>query len=148
MFIILGVGIFFPLGTFGFLGDSFSQSLESRWLSIVTYLGALIYFYITPRNRKIIANEEGISIPKMSFPPYTTKYFTWGEIVDFREKISFGNRAYRSIVLRTKNDKIEIKNTLCYSDYEFSRRPQAYNQLYDYIILRVPNQAKGRYLLL
>ena len=148
MFILLGIGIFYPLGTFGFLDDSFNQSPGSKLISVVAYLSVLIYFYITPRNRKIVADEEGISVPKILFPPYKEKYFKWSEIIEFREKTSFGNHAHKSIILRTNNDKFEIKNILCFSDYEFSRTPKAYDQLYDYIILRVSSQAKGKYLLL
>ena len=144
MFIPLAIGIFYPLGTFGFIDNSFDQSTESRWFSLIAYLSALFYCYITPRDRKIIANEEGISVPRILLPPYTTKFLPWNEIIHFRERTPRGGNI---IVLKTKNDKIEIKSTLCFSDYEFARSPKAYDQLLDYIILRVPNQAKGKYRL-
>jgi hypothetical protein len=147
--IYLAVGIFILLIEFKYFNDSFNLSSSRIWLSVAIFIGFSVYFYITPKDRKIVADEDGISVPRISFPPYKVEYIKWDEIIEFEEKESFGNRWHKKIILRTKDNKYEIKNGLCASDYIlWLSCVEPYNELKYFIIARVSNHAKNKYLFL
>lgn len=129
--LILGIGIFIPLGAFGYIDDSFSQTTSAQWTSILMYLGAVLYFYITPRNKKIVASENDISVPKILFPPYTVKRCNWKDIVSY--KVKYDENWNETLILKTKAGNIKIYSWLCFKDYELSFQSSSYEALYEYI---------------
>lgn len=129
--LILGAGVFLLLGTFGYLDDSFKQTASAQWISLSVFFGAVLYFCITPRNRKIVASETGISVPNVLLPPYTTKRCHWKDVLSHRVK--YDKNGNETLILKTRSGKIKIHSLLCFKDYEISSTSSSYETLYEYI---------------
>lgn len=129
--LVLGLVALFPMGTFGYLDDSFSQTNDAKLISLLLFLGLALYFYVTPRDRKIIASSSGISVPRVFLPPYTTKTSSWEDIVGHKYK--FHRNGTETLVLQTRSGNIKIHSLLFFRDYEFSFTASAYEEIQDYI---------------
>jgi len=134
--ILLGLVVIFPLGTFGYLDDSFSQTAGARWFSIFCIVGPLIYFLITPRNKKIVVSEQGISVPRILFPPYSMKSCKWEDIIS--HKLSYDKKGSATLILKTKSGNIKIYGLLCFRNFEFAFKSRAFESVYYYIISKRP----------
>lgn len=132
--VALCLGAIFPLGSFGYLDDSFNQSEGVRWGTLLAFCGAALYFFITPRNKKIIVSESGISIPNILFPPYTVRHHQWKDVAihDIRH-----HKGSAVLILKTSYGYKKIYSLLCFRNFEFSLEPSSFYELHEYIFSKV-----------
>lgn len=124
-----------PLGAFGLLGDSFSQTPGARWTSSLLYLLAVFYFVVTPRNKNILATDMGILVPRIVFPPYKDRWLAWEDIYDL--SVKYDRNGNGTLILHTRSGKAKIRSLFCFDQFEVALLPTSYIELYDYIAERV-----------
>ena len=104
---LLAIFSLFPLGTLGFLDDSFDQSEFSQWLSILIFLGTAFYFGITPRGMKIKVSEQGIAVPKILFPPYKMLECRWEDVLSY--DVKYDKNGNETLILKTRAGNIKCE---------------------------------------
>ncbi len=136
------VGVVSLLGAFGYLDDSFQQTTYTQGLSLLIFFGAVIYFYFTPKDRKIVATETSISVPKILFPPYKTIRCRWKDIVSYRTKRD--DHGNETLILTTRSGNIKINSLFCIKDPEVSYTLISYEALYVYIFEQIERAKSGK----
>ncbi|WP_444956870.1 hypothetical protein [Microbulbifer sp. ZKSA002] len=120
------------LGSFGYLGDSFNQTRSINVLSLWCFFGSVAYFLmVSPRNRKVIANDAGVYVPSIFLPFTSDASCKWDDILDY----SFNYKAhYPALVLHTSHGDIKIYSFLCFRDGELDILASDFLELKEYIV--------------
>lgn len=129
LIVLFGVSSVFPLGSFGYIDDSFPQSQEARIWSFTIYFGCLFYALTMPRNKKIHISERGISIPGVFFPPYRTSFTKWTEVREVRVRT---NKSDDTLILQTRNGTVKIHSLLCFKDFELSLHSEDFDKIVEF----------------
>lgn len=129
--LLLGIGALFPLGAFGYLGDSFVQSVSTQRNSVLVFLVASIYLLLSPRNKQIIASGQGLLVPSILFPPYVDRTCKWSDIISHRVK--YDKNGNETLILKTRSGNIKIHSLLCCKNFQISFHFGSYEDLYNYI---------------
>lgn len=127
----LGIWLFIVLGSYGYLGDSFEQTLKAQLITLLIFIGAVAYLALAPRNRRVQLSDECLVIPKVLFPPFRETRFTWDDVQDLKETAD-------GLVFFTRRGSFKLSKLLCKGDFEFAMTPRNY--------LRASDWAKDRWI--
>lgn len=127
---ILLIGILlllFVLGTYGYMGDSFNQTESMRFFSKFVLAAWLIFCFLSPRGRKIVIDEQGITVPNILLPPYRSITITWKEIQHVDSV--FNQNMTTTLLLKTKSRVVKIHSWLFLADFEMAVHPKSFSEL-------------------
>lgn len=128
---ILGATLVVLLGVHGYIDESFNQSPGSQTYTLIILAVEVVYFTFTPRNREILVNIDGISIPNILLPPYIIKHLNWKDIKRIETKSIEGeySGSWESATLYTNYDSAKIYGGLCLPNFYFIMNHEVYNSL-------------------
>lgn len=147
--LVLGLTIVFILGVHGYIDNSFNQSPTAQKYVLIIFVIEVIYVFISPRNREIVVNFDGIYVPNVLLPPFRVKRFKWRDIK--RIKIKTGHADDGDIkvaTLYTNDDSAKIDSRLCLPNFYFIMTNEKFHYLMNVVNAFVSLDRNLRWLFL
>lgn len=105
------------LGAFGFLDESFAQTVYHKVLMGFLFIFGIYLLLVPPyKGSRITITEEYVEVPNVIFPPFKNHRISFSEVVNVKHKI-YGREpdGIEIITIKGNARKVKIVNYFCHN---------------------------------